>query len=83
MVLEIGERGAIRRIADQLDLNPETLRSWVRAGVDQGLRDGVTTEQREELKALRRENFELRRANEILKAASAFLARELDRPHQR
>lgn len=84
MVLEIGEPGAIRRIAEQLDLNTETLRNWVRrAEVDKGLRDGVTTEEREELKQLRRENFELRRANEILKAASAFFARELDRPHQR
>ena len=84
MVLEIGERGAIRRVAEQLDLNPETLRSWVRrAEVDRGQREGLTTEQREELKQLRRENFELRRANEILKSASAFFARELDRPHQR
>lgn len=84
MVLEIGEKGAIARIAEQLDLNPETLRSWVRrAEIDRGTRDGVTTEQREELNKLRRENFELRRANEILKSASAFFARELDRPHQR
>lgn len=84
MVLEIGEPGAIRRIAEQLDLNTETLRNWVRrAEVDAGLRDGLTSEEREELKQLRRENFELRRANEILKAASAFFARELDRPHQR
>jgi transposase len=84
MVLEIGERGAIRRIAEQLDLNHETLRSWVRrAEIDQGLRDGQTTDEREELNKLRRENFELRRANEILKSASAFFARELDRPHQR
>jgi transposase len=84
MVLEIGERGAVARVADQLDINRETLRSWVRrAEVDRGLRDGITTEQREELNKLRRENFELRRANEILKSASAFFARELDRPHQR
>lgn len=84
MVLEIGERGAVARVASQLDLNRETLRGWVRrAEIDQGLRDGVTTEQREELNKLRRENFELRRANEILKSASAFFARELDRPHER
>jgi len=84
MVLEIGERGAVARVASQLDINRETLRNWVRrAEVDQGLRDGITTEQREELNKLRRENFELRRANEILKSASAFFARELDRPHQR
>ncbi|MGH2655514.1 MAG: IS3 family transposase [Actinomycetota bacterium] len=73
MVLEIGERGAIARVASQLDINRETLRHWVRrAEVNQGLRDGITTEQREELKQLRKENFELRRANEILKSASAF-----------
>ena len=63
----------------------ETLRKWVRqAEVDAGTRPGVT--QRgvaSEIKALKRENAELRRANEILKAASAFFAAELDRPQQR
>ena len=63
---------------------PETLRNWVRqAQVDAGERPGVSTDEHEELQRLRRENAELRRANEILKAASAFFAAELDRPHRR
>jgi transposase len=61
----------------------ETLRKWVRqAQVDTGQRPGVTTEESEQVKALKRENAELRRANEILKSASAFFAAELDRPHR-
>jgi transposase len=57
------------------------LGKWVRqAQVDVGARAGVTSEESAELKRLRRENAELRRANEILKAASAFFAAELDRP---
>ena len=61
----------------------ETLRQWVRqAQVDAGRRPGVTTEESVELRRLRRENAELRRANEILKAASAFFAAELDRPQR-
>jgi transposase len=79
MVAEIGERGAIGRVADQLGIHRETLRSWVRqADIDGGLAPGTTTEQLEELRRLRKENSELRRANEILKSASAFFARELD-----
>lgn len=80
-----GDRfGHVTRIARQLDIGPETLRKWVRqAEIDRGARPGLTTEERERLKALERENRELRRANEILKSASAFFARELDRPHQR
>jgi transposase len=61
----------------------ETLRKWVRqAEVDDGARPGTTTEESAELKRLGRENAELRRANEILKAAVGFLAAELDRPHR-
>jgi transposase len=73
---------AIRSIADKLGIgSAETLRKWVRrAEVDAGARPGVTTAESEQLKALKRENAELRRANEILKTASAFFAAaELDR----
>jgi len=60
---------------------PESVRTWVRqAQIDQGARVGVSTEESVELKRLKRENAELRRANSILKAASAFFAAELDRP---
>ncbi len=60
---------------------PRTLHDWVRKHeIDTGMRDGVTSDERERLKALERENKELRRANEILKLASAFFAQaELDR----
>jgi len=62
---------------------PETVRKWVRrAEVDGGARPGITSEESAELKRLKRENFELRRANEILKAASSFFAAELDRPQR-
>jgi transposase len=71
---------AIESIAQKLDLNRETLRVWVRrAEVDKGRRPGVTTDERERIEQLERENKELRRANEILKAASAFFGAELDR----
>ena len=68
-------------IASKIGCTPETLRKWVRqAERDQGLREGMTTDDRERLKALEREVKELRRANEILKTASAFFAQaELDR----
>ena len=73
---------ACKRIGAQLGIVPDTLRGWCKqADVDDGLRPGTTTGEHEELKRLRRENAELRRANEILKAASAFFAAELDRPH--
>jgi transposase-like protein len=70
-----------RRVGELLDINPGTLRGWIeRVEVDSGARPGVTTEASAELKALRREVAELRRANEILKTASAFFAAaELDR----
>jgi transposase len=60
-------------------MTPETLRIWIRrTQVDSGSRQGVTSDERERLRELERENKELRRANEILKAAAAFFARELD-----
>ena len=73
---------AICAVADKLGVGTaETLRKWVRqAEVDAGTRPGVTTEESAEIRRLKRENAELRRANEILKAASAFFAAELDRP---
>ena len=76
---------AICAVADTLGVAvPETVRTWVRrAEVDAGKRPGVTTAEAEELKRLKRENAELRRANEIVKAASAFFAAELDRPANR
>jgi len=71
---------AICSIASQFGVSHETLRKWVRrAEVDAGARPGLTTEERERLKVLERENRELRRTNEILKSASAFFAAELDR----
>ncbi len=84
MVAEIGQPGAIARVAEKLGVNRETVRYWVRyAPADKGGRNPLSSEQLEELQALRRENAELRRANEILKAASAYFARELDRPRPR
>lgn len=75
---------AIRSIAGKFTMSPETLRSWVRqAERDGGLRPGLTTDERQRLKTLEREVKELRRANEILKTASAFFAAELDRPQSR
>jgi transposase len=73
---------AICAVAEKLGIGTaETLRKWVRqAEVDAGTRPGVSSEESAEIKRLRRENAELRRANEILKAASAFFAAELDRP---
>lgn len=70
-----------RRIGELLDVNPGTLRGWIdRAEIDAGTRPGVTSEDNAELARLRKENAELRRANEILKTASAFFASaELDR----
>ena len=73
------EWAAVCSIAGKLGMTPETLRIWIRrAEVDGGQRPGLTTDERERIKVLERENRELRRANEILKAASAFFARELD-----
>ena len=72
---------AIMSIAAKIGCSGETLRNWVRqAERDRGLRAGPTTEERERIKALERENRELRQANEILRKASAYFAQaELDR----
>ena len=79
------EYAAMTATAQMLGIGlPETIRTWIRRNqVDTGQRPGVTTEAAEEIKRLKRENAELRRANEILKAASAFFAAELDRPQKR
>ena len=72
---------AMASIAEKIGCTTETLRKWVRqAERDQGVKPGLTTDERERLKALERENKELRRTNEILRKASAFFAQaELDR----
>jgi transposase len=75
---------AISSIAGKLGMTPETLRKWVRrAETDEGRRPGLTTSERERVKELEKENRELRRANEILKAAAAFFGAELDRKQRR
>jgi transposase len=89
MVFEIrqqtgGQPGGIARVANQLGVHREALRNWVRqAEVDAGQRPGVPTAEQQRIAELEREVRELRRANEILKAASAFFAAELDRPRTR
>ncbi len=77
---ESGEKhGAVTRIARQLGVGTESLRSWVnQADVDAGDRSGASSADRQRIAELERENRELRRANDILKAASVFFATELD-----
>jgi transposase len=71
---------AIESIAKKIQVNHETLRQWVRrAETDAGDRPGLTTDERVRMRELERENKELRRANEILKAAAHFFGAELDR----
>ena len=81
---ELGtKQGTIIRIADQLGYGAESLRRWVaQAEIDSGQAAGISTADREKIKRLEQENRELRRANEILKKASAFFAAELDRPQK-
>jgi transposase len=89
MVFEVREQtgqrpGAIARVGDQLGVNRETLRNWVKqAEIDGGQRPGIPTAERQRIAELEREVRELRRANDILKAASAYFAAELDRPRTR
>ena len=73
--------GALRRVGEQLGINPETLRGWVsQAEIDEGHRPGVTSVEAQRIAELERDVKELRRANEILRTASAFFAAaELDR----
>jgi transposase len=84
MVFEIRERdgkghGELARVGRQLGVHPEALRSWLKqAEIDGGERPGTTTGDKRRITELEREVRELRRANEILKAASAYFARELD-----
>jgi transposase len=81
---ETGQRhGAVLRVARQLGFGVETVRKWVaQADVDDGVRPGTTSEENAKIRRLEQEVRELRRANEILKSASAFFAAELDRPQR-
>lgn len=74
----------MQSISERFGMTAETLRTWVRqAERDAGLREGLTSEERERIRELERENRELERANEILKSAAAFFGAELDRQHQK
>ena len=79
---ELGtEHGTVQRVADQLGYGVETVRKWVRrADVDEGVKPGRSSEDAAKIKELEQEVKELRRANSILRSASAFFAAELDRP---
>ena len=85
MVLDLqhqdpGDHGVIGRVARQLGIGVESLRTWVKqAEVDAGARPGLTTEEQAELTQLRKEVKELRRSNDILQAAATFFGAELDR----
>ena len=73
--------GAFRRIGERLGVHPEALRTWVKkAEIDEGRRPGTTSDDAARMAELEREVRELRRANTILRQASAFFAAELDRP---
>ena len=84
MVFELGaatgsSRGTLASVGQKLGVNPETLRNWVeKAEIDSGQRPGTTSEDKKRIAELEKEVRELRRTNEILKAASAYFARELD-----
>jgi transposase len=79
------EWSAMKAVAAKLGIGTtETLRKWVRQDqIDAGARPGTTTEESAQVKAMKKEIAELKRANEILKAAASFFAAELDRPHAR
>ena len=79
---ELGtDHGTVYRVANQLGYGVESVRAWVRqADVDEGVKPGTSSDEAARVKALEQEVKELRRANAILKSASAFFAAELDRP---
>ena len=81
---EVGvEHGTIKRVADQLGIGVESLRGWVKqAEIDAGVAPGTTSAEAARVKELEQELKELRRANAILRSASAFFAAELDRPQK-
>ena len=81
---ELGtSRGTVQRVANQLGYGAESLKAWVaQADIDDGIIGGVTTADKQRIAELEQENKELRRANAILKSASAFFAAELDRPQR-
>jgi transposase len=81
---ELGtSQGTVVRVADQLGYGTESVRRWVLdAEIEAGDAPGMSTVERTKMRKLEQENRELRRANEILKRASAFFAAELDRPHK-
>jgi transposase len=82
--LQLSVTAACTRVGEQLGINRDTLRGWVKqVQIDEGTRAGTTSSDRARLARLEKENRELRRANAILKTASAFFAAELDRPQQR
>ena len=82
--LELSITAACSRVSDQLGVNRDTLRGWIKqAQIDAGTKPGLSSNDRRRLVELERENRELRRANAILKTASAFFAAELDRPSPR
>ncbi len=73
--------GTVQRVAGQIGCGVESLRTWVKqADIDEGVEPGVTTAEARRIRELEQENRELRRANDLLKRASAFFAAELDRP---
>lgn len=76
---ELSQNAAVVRIGQRVGVNSDTLRGWCKqADIDSGRRPGTTTEDSQRIKELEREVQELKRANEILLAASSFFARELD-----
>ena len=79
---ELGtSHGTVQRVAEQVGCGVESLRTWVKqADIDEGVEPGLTSAEAKRIRELEQENRELRRANDLLKRASAFFAAELDRP---